>query len=82
MQFGKIQGLALVVLGIVLLGIQVVFYMTPTTVISGPTAASQAEHHKVSPFVGIIGLVSLVAGAAIIATANRRDEPNPENRVK
>jgi hypothetical protein len=82
MQFGKIHGFALIVLGIVLLGIQVVVYMTPTTIISGPTAAAQAEHHKVSPFVGLIGFVSLVAGAAGVATANRRDEPDRKNRVK
>jgi hypothetical protein len=82
MQFGKIHGFALIVLGIVLLGIQGVFYMTPTKVIGGPTAASQAEHHKVSAFVGLIGLVSVAAGAVIIATANRGDEPSRKNRVK
>ena len=35
-QFGKIHGIALAILGIVLLGIQTVYYMMPTTVISGP----------------------------------------------
>jgi hypothetical protein len=33
MQFGRIHGIALAILGIVLLGIQTVYYMMPTTVI-------------------------------------------------
>jgi hypothetical protein len=40
MQFGKIHGIALAILGIVLLGIQTVYYMMPTNVISGPTGAT------------------------------------------
>ena len=40
MQFGRIHGIALAILGIVLLGIQTVYYMIPTNVASGPTAVS------------------------------------------
>jgi hypothetical protein len=35
MQFGKTHGIAPAILGIVLLGIQTVYYMMPTNVISG-----------------------------------------------
>jgi hypothetical protein len=82
MQFGKIQGIALAVLGIVLLGIQLGYYMMPTNVVSGPTAVSQTAHHSVSPLFGIVGLISLLVGVAVLATANRRDEPDPQNAVK
>jgi hypothetical protein len=82
MQFGRIHGIALTILGIVLLGIQSVYYMMPTNVISGPTAVSQTEHHAVNPLIGIVGLISLIAGVAIVATAKRRDEPDRKNAVK
>jgi hypothetical protein len=82
MQFGRIHGIALAILGIVLLGIQTVYYMMPTTVIGGPTAVSQTAQHAVNPLIGIVGLVSLLVGVAIVATANRRDEPERKNAVK
>lgn len=82
MQFGKIHGIALVILGIVLLGIQTAYYMMPTNVISGPTGVSQTPHHAVSPLFGIVGLISLLVGAAMVVTANRRDEPDRKNAVK
>lgn len=82
MQFGKIQDIALALLGIVLLGIQLAYYMMPTNVVSGPTAVSQIAHHSVSPLFGVAGLISLLVGVAVLATANRRDEPDLQNAVK
>ena len=82
MQFGKIHGIALAILGIVLLGIQTVYYMMPTNVISGTTAVSQTAHHAVNPLIGVVGLISLTAGVVIAATAQRRDEPDRKNAVK
>ncbi len=82
MQFGRIHGIGLAILGIVLLGIQTVYYMMPTNAVTGPTAHSQTAHHAVNPLIGIIGLVSLLVGVAIVATANRRDEPDRKNAVK
>lgn len=76
MQFGRIHGIALAILGIVLLGIQTVYYMMPTNVTSGPTAVSRTAHHAVNPLFGIVGLISLLVGVAIVLTANRRDEPD------
>ena len=46
MQFGKIHGIALAILGIILLGIQTMYYMMPKNVISGPTAVSRTAHHQ------------------------------------
>ena len=82
MQFGRIHGIALAILGIVLLAIQTVYYMMPTNVISGPTAVSQTAHHTVNPLIGIVGLISLLVGVAIVLTANRRDEPDRKNAIK
>jgi hypothetical protein len=83
MQFGKIQGLALAALGIILLGLQVMYYLTPSPgTINGPTEVSRTAHHAVSPLFGIIGLISLVVGVAIVVTASRRDEPSRKNAVK
>ena len=65
-----------------MLGIQTVYYMMPTNVISGPTAVSQTAHHAVNPLIGVVGLISLTAGVVIAATAQRRDEPDRKNAVK
>ena len=51
MQFGRIHGIALAILGIVLLGVQTAYYMMPTNVISGPTGVSQTAHHAVNPLI-------------------------------
>ena len=82
LQFGRIHGIALAILGIVLLSIQTVYYMMPTTVTSGPIAVSQTPHHTANPLIGIVGLISLLVGVAVVATANRRDEPDRKNAVK
>jgi hypothetical protein len=82
MQFVRIHGIALAILGIVLLGIQAVYYVMPTNVISGPTGVSQSAYHAVNPLFGIAGLISLLVGIAIVATANHRDEPDPINAVQ
>jgi hypothetical protein len=82
MQFGKIHGIALAILGIILLGIQTAYYMMPTNVISGPTGVSRTAHHAINPLFGLLGLISLLVGVAIVATASRRDEPDRKNAVK
>jgi hypothetical protein len=83
MQFGKIHGVALVVLGVVLLCIQAMLYLTPREVSSGAieTSITKAEH-KTNPLAGIFGAISLVAGIAIFSTARRADEPEAKHAVK
>jgi len=82
MQFGKIHGIALAILGIVLLGIQTAYYMMPTNVVSGPTGVSRTAHHAINPLFGLLGLISLLVVVATVATASRCDEPDRKNAVK
>jgi hypothetical protein len=82
MQFGKIHGIALAILGIVLLGIQTAYYMMPTNVVSGPTGVLRTVHHAINPLFGLLGLISLLVGVVIVVTASRRDEPDRKNAVK
>lgn len=76
MQFGKIHGVALAVLGAILLGFQAMLYMTPKQVVSGPAESA------IPKVVGILGMASLIAGAAVFATGRRADEPEAKHAVK
>lgn len=83
MQFGRIHGLALGVLGALLLGFQIMLFMTPKKVVNGGTDSSTPiAKHKSIPAAGILGVMSLFAGVAILATRRRADEPNPKNAIK
>jgi hypothetical protein len=89
MQFGRIHGIALIVLGLLLIGVQIDFAFagrsevqtssqpSPTT-----TAIQQPRPNRLGPLAGILGAASLLGGAAIFATARRRDEPSPQHAVK
>jgi hypothetical protein len=83
MQFGKIHGVALALLGAILLCIQAILYMAPRQVVRGPTQSSLPNvETKTNPVVGILGVVSLVAGVAVFATGRRADEPEANHAVK
>ena len=82
MQFGKISGLALIVLGILLCGLQGVQYIAPQR---GPAPDQQSTtrpEHKTSSLPGIIGAGSLGIGIVLFVTARRKDEPEPKHAVK
>jgi hypothetical protein len=80
MQFGKIHGLALAILGVVMLGLQAWFYMAPNKVISGTTeAVTPKVEHRTNPAAGILGVISLVAG---VGTRRKADEPETKYAVK
>ena len=83
MQFGKIHGVALAVLGAILLGVQAMLYMAPQKVVSGSTESSIPKvEHKANPVAGILGMVALFAGVAIFARGRRADEPEAKHAVK
>jgi protein-S-isoprenylcysteine O-methyltransferase Ste14 len=75
MQFGRIYGIGLIVLGLVLLVLQFVHYMTPPKEV-GPTQTEtrtvRNTQHLTSSWPGFIGAGSLVAGIALFITARRK----------
>lgn len=81
MQFGRISGLALVVLGIILCGLQVVLIVTPKKDSQATEVTANAQR-RTNPLPGIVGAGSLITGIALLATAGRRDEPAPKYAVK
>jgi hypothetical protein len=81
MQFVKVHGLALAILGVVLLGLQIFFYMVPNKVISGTTeAATPKVEHGTNPAAGILGVISLIAGVGIFFTRRKADGTRREIR--
>jgi protein-S-isoprenylcysteine O-methyltransferase Ste14 len=85
MQFGRIYGIGLIVLGLVLLVLQFVQYLNlPKEV--GPTQTEtrtvKNTQHLTSSWPGFIGVGSLVAGIAVFITARRKEEPNPKYKGK
>ena len=82
MQFGRISGIALIVLGIWLCGLQFAQYLTPHKTPAAPNQSVTTPEHKTSLLPGIIGAVSLVAGVVMFATARRTDEPDSKHAVK
>ena len=83
MQFGKLHGVALVVLGAILLGLQALLFIAPREVVSRPAESSMPNAaHKTNLVSGILGVASLIAGVAIFATRRRADEPEAKNAVK
>jgi hypothetical protein len=83
MQFGRLHGLALAVLGVLLVGFQIMLFMTPKKVVNGGTDSSVPKVERKSiPSAGILGALSLFAGVVIMATRRRADEPEPKNAIK
>jgi hypothetical protein len=82
MQFGKISGLALIVLGILLCGLQFIQWTLPAKAPAPPDQSMAQPEHKTTALPGIIGAGSLVGGIVLLVTARRRDEPEPKHAVK
>ncbi len=75
MRFGRVYGVGLIVLGLVLLVLQFVHYMTSSKEV-GPTQTKtrtvKNTQHLTSSWPGFIGAGSLVAGIALFVTARRK----------
>ena len=83
MQFGKMHGIALAVLGIILLGIQGMLYMPTGKVPAGATGSPLlVVEHKTNPVAGILGVAFLLVGAAIFSTRRQADEPEAKHAVR
>ena len=81
MQFGRTFGIALVVLGIILCGLQAMLIVAPKKD-SQATEVTANAPRRTNPLPGIVGAGSLITGIALLATARRRDEPAPKYSVK
>jgi hypothetical protein len=83
MQFGSFHGIALITLGVMLLGLQTMLYMTTKQLVTGrPEFLTTKLEHETYPVPGILGIASLMAGVAILATRRRAEEPEAKNAVK
>jgi len=84
MQFGRIHGIALAVLGALLLGFQIMLYLTAQQRVAPVSAGSSTPgaEQMTNPLPGILGLASLVAGVLIFVTRRRADEPEAKNAVR
>jgi hypothetical protein len=87
MQFGRIHGIALIILGVILIGVQLDFVLGSRESVpprGRPSGVTVQPHdlHRLGPLAGIIGTASMIAGIGVFATARRRDEPGPIRRFR
>ena len=82
MQFGRIHGIALVVLGILLLGVQGNLSVLPNHRDAPAGSPSRTIEQKITSVPGIIGAASLVGGVALFVTARRRDQSDAKHAFK
>jgi hypothetical protein len=81
-ELGKIHGFALIVLGVLLFGLQAMLYMTPKQVVTAPPESPTTKvGHETYPAPGILGLMCLTAGGAILTTRRRAHELEAKNAV-
>ena len=81
-ELGKIHGFALIALSVMLFGLQVMLYMTPKQIVTGPPESPSTKvGHETYPAPGIIGLVCFAAGVVILVTRRRADELEAKSAV-
>jgi uncharacterized membrane protein len=83
MQFGKIHGIALFVLGLVLVLVQAAISLSPRRETLTPARDNAPTVESKMTFApGILGGVFLLGGIWIVFTSRRADEPPAERAVK
>jgi uncharacterized membrane protein len=83
MQFGKVQGIALFVLGLILVLVQAAISLSPRKETQTPARdTTSTVESKISLAPGIVGGILLLGGMWIIFNARRSDEPPAERAVK
>jgi uncharacterized membrane protein len=83
MQFGKIHGIALFVLGLVLVLVQAVLSLSPRKETNTPARdTAPTVEGKMELVPGIFGGIFLLGGIWIVFTSRRNDEPPAERAVK
>jgi uncharacterized membrane protein len=83
MQFGKIHGIALFVLGLILVLVQAVISLSPRKEVASPARdTTPTVESKMELVPGIFGGIFLLGGIWIVFTSRRSDEPPAERAVK
>jgi uncharacterized membrane protein len=83
MQFGKVQGIALFVLGLILVLVQAAISLSPRKETQTPARdTTPAVESKIRLAPGIVGGIFLLGGMWIVFSARRSDEPPAERAVK
>jgi uncharacterized membrane protein len=83
MQFGKIHGIALFALGLILVLVQAVISLTPRQEVVAPARdTTQSVESKMSLAPGIFGGIFMLGGMWIVFTSRRSDQPPAERAVK
>jgi len=83
MQFGKIHGIALFALGLVLVLVQAVISMSPRREAVSPAGnTTPTVESKMAIVPGIFGGIFLLGGIWIVFTSRRSDEPPAGRAVK
>ena len=82
MQFGRVFGSALFILGLILISLQAwsslhAGYLRPEQLPAQNERRSDTGHLP-----GIVGSVLMAAGVVMVVVARRRDEPDPGHAVK
>ena len=79
---GKIHGFAVIALAVMLFGLQVMLYMTPKQIVTGPPESPTTKvEHETYPAPGILGSMCLTAGVVILVTRRRADELEAKTAV-
>lgn len=83
MQFGRIHGIALFVLGLVLVLVQAAISLSPRKeTVSSARDTTPTVESKISYAPGILGGLLLLGGIWIVVTSRRSDHPPAERAVK
>jgi uncharacterized membrane protein YfcA len=82
MQFGRLMGTGLMVLGLLLICIQAGLFFGLKKETTNPPPRATPSTPRELPIPGILGGVFLVGGAIVFLMARRRDEPDPAHAIK
>jgi hypothetical protein len=79
-QFGRVLGSCLVLLGLILISLQGWRSLRSATPVE--TNPHMEQHSDNSYVPGMVGTAMLIAGIAVFASGRRQDEPDPRHAIK
>jgi len=84
MQFGRVIGLCLIGLGVVLLAFQAYWFLSirQGMRVERQSPGASEQGYKSTPLPGIVGVALIVGGLGVFSKARRAYEPDPRHAVK